>query len=109
VFVFRSALRDTLALEWRAWMTNDFLSRYLAHRSYYAIQTQALLDNPNQRINDDVAAFATTALYQLLGVFNAVIDLVSFAGILYSIYPPVWGCVSVRDCGDTQSADGWER
>ena len=64
------------------------------------------MDNPDQRINDDVAAFTGAALSFSLILFNSAIDLASFSGILYSIYPPLFaallvyaiGCVSVSVC-----------
>lgn len=53
-----------------------------------------------------MSAFTSTALYQFLGVFNAVIDLVSFAGILYSIYPPLFGVVFLYAAAGTLIS-GW--
>ncbi|CAI5959443.1 unnamed protein product [Closterium sp. NIES-64] len=44
-------------------------------------------NNPDQRINDDVDDFTTTSLTFSLALVNAIVDLISFSGILYSIYP----------------------
>ncbi|CAI5938174.1 unnamed protein product [Closterium sp. NIES-64] len=101
VFVFRDYLRDTLALRWRAWMTTDLLNKYFQHRTFYNIQSQSLIDNPDQRINDDVDDFTTTSLTFSLALVNAIVDLISFSGILYSIYPPLFAVLLAYSLGGT--------
>ncbi|XP_002969260.2 ABC transporter D family member 2, chloroplastic [Selaginella moellendorffii] len=101
VFVFRDYSRDTLSLRWRAWMTKYYLERYFENRSFYNIQSQSLVDNPDQRVVDDLNSFTATALGFSLALFNATIDLISFSGILYSIYPPLFGVLVVYSIGGT--------
>lgn len=101
VFVLRDFSRDTLALRWRAWMTSHYMERYFKHRTFYSIQSQSLIDNPDQRIVDDLNAFTGTALGFSLALFNATIDLISFSGILYGIYPPLFGVLLVYSLGGT--------
>ncbi|CAI5460897.1 unnamed protein product, partial [Closterium sp. Yama58-4] len=101
VFVFRDYLRDTLALRWRAWMTTDLLNKYFQHRTFYNIQSQSLIDNPDQRLNDDVDDFTTTSLTFSLALVNAIVDLISFSGILYSIYPPLFAVLLAYSLGGT--------
>ncbi|MCO5557500.1 hypothetical protein L7F22_011065 [Adiantum nelumboides] len=100
-FVLRDYARDTLALRWRAWMTNYYLDRYFKNRTFYQIQSQSLLDNPDQRIVDDLNSFTGTALSFSLALFNATIDLISFSGILYGIYPPLFYILVVYSIGGT--------
>eukprot|EP00897_Mesotaenium_endlicherianum_P006237 jgi/Mesen1/5641/ME000286S04858 len=101
VFVLRDYYRDTLALRWRAWMTAHYMQRYFRGRTFYAIQSQLLIDNPDQRIVDDLSSFCGTALVFSLALFNATIDLISFSGILFSIYPPLFGVLVVYSVGGT--------
>ncbi|KAI5069026.1 hypothetical protein GOP47_0015327 [Adiantum capillus-veneris] len=100
-FVLRDYARDTLALRWRAWMTSYYLDRYFKNRTFYQIQSQSLLDNPDQRIVDDLNSFTGTALSFSLALFNATIDLISFSGILYGIYPPLFYILVVYSIGGT--------
>ena len=43
-------VRDTLGIRWRRWLTHRFLQRYFDDHHYYALNAQASLDNPDQRI-----------------------------------------------------------
>ena len=77
--------RQKLGLYWRNWMTNKFLDNYLENRSYYQINSEAKIDNPDQRIAEDVKSFTNQSLFFLLTILNSVIDVISFTGILWSI------------------------
>jgi putative ATP-binding cassette transporter len=56
-------VRDTLGLHWRRWLTHRFLDDWLAHRSYYTLNAAGDIDNPDQRIAEDVATFTHASLY----------------------------------------------
>lgn len=49
----------------------------------------------------DIRVFTDTTLSFSLTLLNAFIDLVSFAGILYSIYPPLFGALLAYSLGGT--------
>ncbi|MBC2899261.1 hypothetical protein CFC21_112115 [Triticum aestivum] len=100
-FVLRDYARETLSLRWRSWMTSYYMKRYFKNRTFYKIQSQSLIDNPDQRINDDLSAFTGTALAFSLTLLNAVVDLVSFSNILYGIYPPLFIVLIVYSLGGT--------
>ena len=46
-------------------------------------------------------AFTETALGFSTGLLNAAVDLVSFSGILYTIYPPLFGALLIYSVGGT--------
>ncbi|MEG4572675.1 ABC transporter ATP-binding protein/permease [Microcoleus sp. N3A4] len=77
--------QDKLGLYWREWMTDSFLDRYFQNRAYYEVNSQKEIDNPDQRIAEDIKSFTSTSLYFLLLMLGAVIDVISFTGILWSI------------------------
>lgn len=62
------------------------------------------VDNPDQRISSDVSAFTDTALSLSLTLLNAFIDLVSFSGILFSIYPPLFIALVTYSIGGTAAS-----
>lgn len=101
VYVFRDYYQNKLALEWREWMTKRFTERYFEDRAFYQVQAAGLLDNPDQRISSDVNKFTDTALGFSMTLLNASIDLVSFSGILFSIYPPLFVALLVYSIGGT--------
>ncbi|KAJ4752388.1 ABC transporter D family member 2 [Rhynchospora pubera] len=100
-FVLRDYARETLSLRWRSWMTTYYMKRYFKNRTFYKIQSQSIIDNPDQRIVDDLSAFTGTALSFSLTFFNAAIDLISFSNILYGIYPPLFVVLIVYSLGGT--------
>lgn len=71
-------------------MTSYYMKRYLKNQAFYKIQSQSIIDNPDQRIVDDLSSFTGTALTFSLALLNAAIDLISFSSILYGIYPPLF-------------------
>jgi ABC-type uncharacterized transport system fused permease/ATPase subunit len=59
------------------------------------------VDNPDQRIASDVRSFTDTCLSLALTLLNAGVDLVSFSGILFGIYPPLFAALLVYALGGT--------
>jgi vitamin B12/bleomycin/antimicrobial peptide transport system ATP-binding/permease protein len=78
---------ETLGLRWRGWLTRHLTDRYLANRSYHRLKTTGQLDNPDQRISEDVKTFTTNTLSIVLILVNATVALAGFAGVLWSITP----------------------
>jgi putative ATP-binding cassette transporter len=87
VAVFKAFTEERLRLRWRDWLTQYFYKRYLTSHSYYRMKTRADLDNPDQRITEDVRTFTEQALALFLIITNSTVSLISFAGILWSITP----------------------
>ena len=63
-------LQDKLSNYWRRWMTYDFLSRYFDNRSFYELGTfNTDVDNPDQRIAEDIKSFTEESLNFLLVIY----------------------------------------
>ena len=77
--------QQLLGVYWREWLTNNILQRYLDNRAYYQINAQKQIDNPDQRIAEDIKSFTRTSLTLLLSILDSVITLVSFVGVLWAI------------------------
>ncbi|MCU0773893.1 MAG: ABC transporter ATP-binding protein/permease [Ideonella sp.] len=80
-------VRDILGLRWRRWMTRRMLERYFARRAYYRLNALARLDNPDQRISEDISSFTQQSLVFLMIGLGAVLELAAFTGVLWSIAP----------------------
>jgi len=91
VAVFYRFSEERLGLLWRSWLTRRVITRYLDRRTYLRLRDSAELDNPDQRIADDIRAFTTTALSFTLILLNSLLAVVSFSGVLWTISPPLFG------------------
>lgn len=78
-------VRDKLALYWRQWITHHYLDRYFANRAFYKLTSNAEIDNPDQRISEDINTFTQRALYFLLIMMGELIQLIAFSSVLWSI------------------------
>jgi len=79
--------RQRLALNWRQWMTTELARQYYSNQAFYKVELDRDIDNPDQRITEDVNAFTKVSLDFFITLTTSAINLVSFSGILYSIYP----------------------
>jgi putative ATP-binding cassette transporter len=77
--------RFALAIEWRRWLTDWVLERYFADRASYRLAGRPEIDNPDQRIAEDVSNFTHQSLGYVLILTGAVFDLVAFSSALWSI------------------------
>jgi putative ATP-binding cassette transporter len=77
-------MQSYLGLRWREWLTDNFLGAYFQGRTYYDIELTTQIDNPDQRISEDIRNFTRVTLSFLLILLGSVMDVVSFAGILWA-------------------------
>ena len=83
-------LRDRLSLQWRRWLTNRFVENYFGDRAYYHLNTADLtIDNPDQRIAEDVRSFTQESLTFLLVLVESVLSVIAFSGVLWGISKPL--------------------
>ena len=74
-----------LSIKWRDWMTGRTMDLYYSNRVYYALERGREIDNPDQRIAEDVRTFTAQSLNLFLNIVTSTIDLVSFSVILATI------------------------
>ncbi|MFB2917516.1 ABC transporter ATP-binding protein/permease [Aerosakkonema funiforme] len=89
----RRYVEEKLGLHWRRWMTDNFLNKYFRDRAYYEIEHNNKVDNPDQRISEDIKSFTKGALTFLLIIIGEGFDLILFIGVLWSISPTLVGVV----------------
>jgi vitamin B12/bleomycin/antimicrobial peptide transport system ATP-binding/permease protein len=78
---------EWLGILWRQWLTGRLLDRYLADHVYHHLAHNEEIDNPDQRLSEDVKSFTATSLSFLVLATNAVLTIVAFSGVLWSIAP----------------------
>ncbi|HEY7305122.1 MAG TPA: SbmA/BacA-like family transporter [Bryobacteraceae bacterium] len=91
VAVFYRFTEERLGLFWRVWLTRRIIRRYLADRTYLHLKESATIENPDQRIAEDVRAFTTTTLSFTLMFMNGALAVLSFSGVLWTISPLLFG------------------
>ena len=91
IAVYKFYLTQLLEVRWRAWMTAHYLQRWLADHAFYKLELarfssdKTTSDNPDQRIQEDINLFTTYSISLSMGLLNAVVTLLSFIGILWSL------------------------
>ena len=73
---------------WREWLTNNFIERYFKNRAYYLLDSNAQnsdIDNPDQRISEDIKNFTMVTLNFLIDILQAILTVTAFSAILWSI------------------------
>ncbi|MGK7902258.1 MAG: ABC transporter ATP-binding protein/permease [Hormoscilla sp.] len=80
---------NLLALYWRRWLTLRLLGKYMADRAYYKLTWQPDIDNPDQRLAEDIQTFTSgiLAMFSLLVIVGP--SLVLFNSIALGEISPV--------------------
>ncbi len=100
VAVFYRFTEERLGILWREQLTRRLSDAYLDDRTYYRLDSEHLVANPDQRITEDVKAFTTTTLSFTLLIVNGLMTAISFSGVLWSISPFLFGvAVTYAVCG----------
>ena len=95
VYAFYYYMRDAFANHWRRWLTHRFLDGYLNGRRYYDLNAQGSIDNPDQRISEDINSFTGRSTHFLLIFLAAGMQLVAFSAVLWSISHVLVGFLAV--------------
>ena len=84
--VFAQYFSQLLQIRWRRWLTGEYCRDWLSDRSYYLLQLdQSNVENPEQRIQDDIGIVATLTLDLATGLISAVATLGSFLVMLWTL------------------------
>jgi putative ATP-binding cassette transporter len=85
VYAFYYYMRDAFSNGWRRWLTARFLDGYLGSRRYYEIGASGDVDNPDQRISEDINTFTGRSIHFMLIFIGSLMQLVAFSAVLWSI------------------------
>ncbi|HVJ51391.1 MAG TPA: ABC transporter ATP-binding protein/permease [Aliidongia sp.] len=85
VALLRYYLNQTLQIRWRRWLTARYLTRWTTGRAFYRMRFKGTVDNPDQRISEDIRLFISQSLSLGLGLLSASVTFFSFAAILWHL------------------------
>src|SRR6476469_8424783 len=97
VAIYRIYLTQALEIQWRTWLTRQYMNEWLANQAYYRIEQTRSTDNPDQRIAEDLRLLTNGSLSLSLGLLSSVVTLVSFIGILWSVRGPLTVMLGSRE------------
>ncbi len=101
IYAFYYYVRDKLGIFWRRWLTQRFLEKYFSRRHFYHLNGVATIDNPDQRISEDINTFTQRSLYFLLILLGSILQLVAFSSVLWSISRPMVYFLALYAIGGT--------
>ncbi len=83
-------LQQRLVIRWRVWLNDYVLHDWLDGRAYHRGRyTATPVDNPDQRIQEDVATLTSDSVSLAVGAVGALVSLVSFTIILWELSGPL--------------------
>jgi putative ATP-binding cassette transporter len=86
VAVYQVYMKQLLQLRWRRWLTARLTHGWLEGGRHYQLNFVGEgVENPDQRIAENIRGATEMAVEFALGIVNAVLTLLSFIGILWSL------------------------
>jgi putative ATP-binding cassette transporter len=83
-------LQQRLVIRWRVWLNDHVLHDWLDGRAYHRGRyTAAPVDNPDQRIQEDIQNLPQESVTLAVGAVSALVSLVSFTIILWELSGPL--------------------
>ncbi|MEO1430908.1 MAG: ABC transporter ATP-binding protein/permease [Cyanobacteria bacterium J06633_8] len=79
----KSYIQAKLSLYWRRWLTYQFLNGYFDRQTFYYFTFNPEIDNPDQRIAEDIKTFTLQAVNFLIILLDSILQLIGFVGILW--------------------------
>ncbi len=77
-------------IHWRVWLnerlTRDWLGAGAYYRGHFLVEP---VDNPDQRIEQDISQFVTGSRTLAIGALSAIVSLVAFTSILWGLSGPL--------------------
>ncbi|BAY45248.1 ABC transporter-related protein [Scytonema sp. HK-05] len=82
---FLNYVRKKIALDWYKWLNNQILEKYFSNQAYYKINFQSDINNPDQRLSQEIEPITSTALRFSATFLEKVLEMISSVIILWTI------------------------
>ena len=83
-------LNQRFSINWIEWLNTELLEKWVDKRAYYKSQYMGNnLDNPDQRIQQDIQSYVKTTLSLSTGVIDAVTSMISYTILLWGLAGPM--------------------
>ncbi|MEH4211008.1 ATP-binding cassette domain-containing protein [Klebsiella pneumoniae] len=84
-----------LLLDWRKWMTRHLLHAYMQNRTYYEIEKDGFIDNPDQRLQEEVPSVCQTVLGIPQFILSSLMTIAVQASIIVQVSPGMFWAVVI--------------
>ena len=74
-----------LGARWRRWLTKNYLKKWLHNHTHYRMQLLNNVDNPDQRISEDLEQFPDATLSVFSTIFQSSLTLITFGYMLWGL------------------------
>ncbi|MFN7246456.1 MAG: ABC transporter ATP-binding protein/permease [Microcystis sp.] len=78
-------LKKLIALDWYQWINSSILQKYFKNRAYYQINFKGDIENPDQRLSQEIQPITRTTMDFLTTCVEKVMEMLVFIVILWSI------------------------
>lgn len=78
-------VRKKIALNWYEWLNDYSFQKYFSNRAYYKINFNPIVDNPDQRLSQEIEPIARTTLSFFATSFQRILEIIAFLVILWQI------------------------
>jgi putative ATP-binding cassette transporter len=86
---FSKYVTKKIAHNWYKWLSNYILDKYLSNRAYYKITFKSDINNPDQRIAQEIEPIANNGLRLSATFLEKVLEIIAFLIILWTISPEI--------------------
>ncbi|MBH8571771.1 ABC transporter ATP-binding protein/permease [Nostocaceae cyanobacterium CENA369] len=86
---FLRYIRKKITLDWYKWLNNHILEKYLSNQAYYKINFQSNIDNPDQRLSQEIEPITSSALRFSSALLEKVLEMGSAVIILWIVSPEI--------------------
>lgn len=83
----KNYIQAQISLDWRKSLTSHYLQQYFQEQSFYQLQVNSEVDNPDQRLAEDVKNVTQKLVALFVIVLDSGVQLIGFMGVLWLISP----------------------
>lgn len=84
--LFTYYISQRFKIQWRTWLNGHYVEKWTANQAYYkTLYSLNQLDNPDQRIQQDIESYINSSLSFATGVISSTVSLIAFTAILWNL------------------------
>jgi putative ATP-binding cassette transporter len=78
-------IRKKIAIDWYEWLNDWILAKYFKNQSYYRLGFSSDLENPDQRISQEIEPITTNTISFFATSLEKILEMITFLVIIFSI------------------------